>query len=113
MSLNRFAAQRIRKRLFGVVLAVEFDGETEVDAAEVCNEVRDRNLPPKLQVFEPAIAQGVPQRILGRGAVASEPAGNGCETTGHEEKNISRAARRNRTRVREPSPIGERVECAP
>ena len=77
LTFDRSAARGVRKRLIRMMAAIEFYGETEAIAAEVCDISRNRNLPSKLEPMETRGAQFAPENFLGTRALAPQSASDG------------------------------------
>jgi|GEM_PF-2942413 len=77
VTFDRSAARGVGKRLIGMMAAIEFDGESEAAAAEVCDISRNRSLTAKLVPMETRGAQFAPENFLGTRALAPQSARDG------------------------------------
>ena len=76
VALDEVAAIAVELGLMEMLPAVDLNRQTEVVAAEIDNEARDRDLTPEFQTVQPSIAQLLPKRVLRPRTVRSKPPRN-------------------------------------
>jgi hypothetical protein len=113
MSFDQRASRGILLDLFQMLLAIDLDRQTEVVAAEIGDEARNRRLPSEFQAIEPTPTKLLPKQILGRRALPAQASGNRGQAGRHA---VSFAVDRRRSQPLtrplrgHPLPLGEGLE---
>lgn len=96
--------------LITMLLAIEFDRQSEIIATEVRDEISDWALPTKFQSVEPPIAKLSPKHVFARRAVSPQTPCNPGQSVHHSaqfEHRNSRSQPLTRRLRRHPLPWGE------